>query len=641
MRFPPDVLEEIRARMPVSAVVGRRIKLKKQGREWVGLSPFNKEKSPSFYVNDQKNFYHDFSSGKHGDIFTFLMETEGLSFPEAVERLAQDAGVRLPEKSDAPEDREIREKRAGAIEALEMTARWYEERLAAPVGREARAYLEKRGLSAETLSTFRMGYAPGGRTALKEYLVQQGVSPAIGVEAGLLIAPDDGGEAYDRFRDRVMIPIQDGRGRIVGFGGRALQPDAKPKYLNSPETPLFQKSQLLFNAHRAREAAHAEKRLVLVEGYMDAIALWQAGMKPVVAALGTAFNENHVENAWRLAPEPVICFDGDRAGVGAAHRAIDRIMPVLKEGRSFWYAFVPDGQDPDDFVRARGLEAFRQLIQQASPIVDVLWNRELGRWPIDTPERMAGLETRLRQTVAEIKDPNVRRHYEQHFKIRLSSFFWKLERDRWREKAKTGTGQQRITGPAPGLQRRHALERTLLGLLIEHPREAERRAENLGASCALSDDLEAMKFELLRIATDGEAEDADDVCRRVDPAFLEELDLTYGHADDLKGLQRGHRLRERLPILRLDPPPDFIGRLIDLLIAMVQLKRTEEDLALAKDEYARVFDIPSENRFLALVRDREAWADQVRALETPLDEEARALRGFADAGTRISETIAA
>jgi DNA primase len=227
-----------------------------------------------------------------------------------------------------------------------------------------------------------------------------------------------------------MIPIHDLRGRVVGFGGRALDPEAKPKYLNSPETALFRKSELLFNAHRAREAAHKESRLVLVEGYMDAIALWQAGFKPVVAALGTAFNEAHVQNLWKLAPEPVICFDGDRAGLGAAHRAVDRVIPELKEGRSFWFAFLPDGEDPDDFVRRRGLEAFNALVAGARPLSDVLWDREVGRWPVNTPERMAGFEGRIREAVQAVKDRGVQRRYELHFRVRLASFFYRLEREK-------------------------------------------------------------------------------------------------------------------------------------------------------------------------------------------------------------------
>jgi len=348
MRFPPEFLDEIRARLPVSEVVGRRVKLKRQGREWAGLSPFNREKTPSFFVNDQKGFYHDFSSGKHGDIFTFLMETEGLGFPEAVEQLAGMSGVPLPKVS--PEAEAQSRRRATLHETMEAAARFFEASLASGDGAAARDYLDRRGIRHDTRAAFRMGYAPGRRDALKRHLAGQGIDEALQVEAGLLIRPDDGGPTYDRFRDRVMIPIHDARGRIIAFGGRALG-DVQPKYLNSPETSLFHKGATVFNLHRARQPAFEAGDVIVVEGYMDVISLHQAGLKNVVATMGTAFTEEQVQALWRLAPEPVICFDGDAAGIGAAHRAVERILPHLTAGASFNFAFLPEGSTPTSSSR--------------------------------------------------------------------------------------------------------------------------------------------------------------------------------------------------------------------------------------------------------------------------------------------------
>jgi len=383
MKFPDSFLDEIRARLPVSQVVSRRVPLKRAGREWKGLSPFNKEKTPSFTVNDQKGFYHCFSSGKHGDIFGFLMETEGLSFPEAVERLAGDAGVPMP-KPDPQFERVARE-RLGLRDAVEAAALYFEEQLRTAEGRDALAYAQARGLAPATLKEFRIGYAPQSREALKTALLKKGFSEAQLLEAGLLIKPDDGRPSYDRFRERLTIPITDTRGRVIAFGARALDSASEPKYLNSPETKLFDKGSTIFNFARARKGAFDRAEVIVVEGYMDVIALHQAGFDNVVATLGTAFTERQMEQLWVLAPEPIICFDGDKAGEAAAARAIDRMLPTLREGHSFRFAFLPQGSDPDDLVRNEGKGALAAILNGASPLIDVVWQRERQASPIDTP----------------------------------------------------------------------------------------------------------------------------------------------------------------------------------------------------------------------------------------------------------------
>jgi DNA primase len=317
MRFPPSFLEELRARLPVSEVVRTRVQLKKAGREWKGLSPFNPEKTPSFFVNDQKQAWFDFSSGKNGSIFDFVMQTEGVSFPEAVERLASMAGLPLPRVSAEDEKRE--ERRKSLYDVMELAAKFFEENLQARTGARARGYLADRGLSPETIARFRLGYSPAERFALKEALGAKKVPVDDMIEAGLLIAGDDIPVPFDRFRERVMFPIHDFRGRIVGFGGRALG-DKEPKYLNSPETPLFHKGWLLYNGAPARTATQKGAPLVVVEGYMDAIAMAAAGFEGAVAPLGTALTEDQIGLLWRMAEEPILCFDGDKAGTRAAFR---------------------------------------------------------------------------------------------------------------------------------------------------------------------------------------------------------------------------------------------------------------------------------------------------------------------------------
>lgn len=417
MRFSPNFLDEIRARLPVSQVVGRKVALKKAGREYKGLSPFKVEKSPSFTVNDQKGFYHCFASGEHGDIFTFVMKTEGLEFPEAVERLASEAGIAMP----APTERSVEQddQRDRLYKLLEITARFFEEQLKSVAGSEARRYLDKRGLHAETLAAFRIGFAPNSRGALRETLRSQGFSLADMATSGMLIAGDDIPEPYDRFRNRIMFPILDLKGRVIAFGGRALDKDAPAKYLNSPETPLFHKGHVLFNASRARPIAHDKGRIIAVEGYMDVAALHEAGFPEAVAPLGTALTEDQIKLLWRMVPVPILCFDGDTAGQKAAHRAIDTVMPNLKPGMSVAFAFLPDGLDPDDLIRQRGAQAMSDVLAKTLPLIDVLWEREVAAGPLSTPEQRAALEARLRGLAAGILDPLVRAHYERELRDRL------------------------------------------------------------------------------------------------------------------------------------------------------------------------------------------------------------------------------
>ncbi len=420
MRFTPQLLDEIRARLPVSQVVGRKVALKKKGREFSGLSPFKSEKTPSFFVNDQKGFYHCFASGEHGDIFTFLIKTEGVSFPEAVERLAEEAGVPLPAQ-DAPHNPERENQRARLLDLMTASAEFFVAQLFTNAGREARDYLAGRQLSDETLATFGLGYAPNNRGALKAHLKALGYTEHEMVVSGMLIGGDDIPQPYDRFRHRIMFPIHDAKARIVAFGGRALSADQPAKYLNSPETPLFHKGHLLYNAHRARQPAFDTAEIIAVEGYMDAIALAQAGYPQTVAPLGTALTADQINLLWRLAPEPVLCFDGDAAGQKAAHRAIETALPVLKPGHSLRFAFLSDGLDPDDLIRQQGPDAIRAVLDRSKPLAEVLWQREWDAGDWSTPERRAGFEARLRTLVSQITDPGVRTHYGLALRDRLQA----------------------------------------------------------------------------------------------------------------------------------------------------------------------------------------------------------------------------
>ena len=421
MRFTPQFLEELRARLPVSEVVGKRVKLKRAGREWKGLSPFQQEKTPSFTVNDQKQFYHDFSTGRHGNIFDFLMETEGVSFVEAVERCASMAGLPLP--AATPDAARHKQRRKTLHDVMELAAKFFADTLASRAGAKARGYLADRSLAPQTQLQFRLGYAPAERFALKEHLGAQGVPVDDMVECGLLIGGEDIPVPYDRFRDRVMFPITDLRGRVIAFGGRALEKDVPAKYLNSPETSLFHKGGNLYNGATARKAAYDGAPVVVVEGYVDVIAMVGAGYPAAVAPLGTALTEDQLALLWKMTDEPILCFDGDRAGQKAAWRAADLALPHLRPGKSLRFAMLPEGQDPDDLARIGGRGAIEEVIGSARGLAEVIWSREIEGGSFATPERRAALEARIGDLTGGIRDEVVRRYYRQDLAERLRLAF--------------------------------------------------------------------------------------------------------------------------------------------------------------------------------------------------------------------------
>lgn len=522
MRFPPSFIDEIKQRLPVSAVVGKRVRLQKSGREWKGLSPFNSEKTPSFFVNDQKQAWFDFSSGKNGNIFTFLMETEGLSFPEAVERLAGEAGLQVPQMTREAEERE--EKRASLYEVIEMAARFFEEQLRAAVGSKARAYLAGRDLQQDTQRAFRLGYSPNEKFALRDYLAGKGIAKEAMIEAGLLVHGDDIAVPYDRFRDRVMFPISDSRGRPIAFGGRAMEKDVQAKYLNSPDTPLFHKGFVLYNHHIARKAAHERGTVIAVEGYVDVIAMSRAGFPNAVAPLGTALTADQLGLLWRMGDEPILCFDGDKAGRRAAYRAIDNALPLLQPGKSLRFALLPEGQDPDDLLRANGPGAVEAVVGAARPLADLLWAREIEAQPLDTPERKAAFERRVREALSTIADESVRRHYRADMDERLAGLFaqrreqrpargggFRNDRpfDRQGGGFRGGLGRPiAVPRASPGLAG-HALfaqrpaatprEALILAILAHHPSLLERRIEELADLHLTGRDAERFRRGLIDV----------------------------------------------------------------------------------------------------------------------------------------------
>ena len=429
MSLPPGFLDELRTRTSLAHVVGRKVlwdnRKSNQGKGdlWAPC-PFHQEKTASFHVDDRKGYYYCFGCHAKGDAIAFVRETENVSFIEAVEILAAEAGMEVPQRD--PQAQQKADRRGQLAEIMEQATRHFRMQLGAAAGAEARRYLADRGLSEEAQARWEIGFAPPGWEGLRTALTARGVAVEDLLACGLVKASDKGRAPYDVFRNRILFPIRDGRGRCIAFGGRAMDPSDNAKYLNSPETELFDKSRNLFNLQRAREATGKGAPLIVAEGYMDVIALSEAGFGGAVAPLGTAVTEPQLQLMWRVAPEPVIALDGDNAGLRAAYRLVDLALPLLEAGRGLRFAIMPQGQDPDDLIRAKGSEAVQAVLDEALPMVRLLWRRETEGRSFDSPERRASLDKALRARIAAIRDPSLRHHYGEAIK----ALRWELFRQR-------------------------------------------------------------------------------------------------------------------------------------------------------------------------------------------------------------------
>lgn len=409
-------IDELRSRISVADVVGEKVKLTRKGREYLGLCPFHHEKTPSFTVNEAKGFYHCFGCGAHGDIVKFEMEANNLPFMDALEKLSHKAGIPMPRFSKE-HDAET-QKRQSLYDVMELAAAFYEKNLYLPVGAQGLEYFYHRGLTNEIIKKFRLGYAPSNN-GLKAYLNAKGVNEHDMIELGLLAVPEDKNRApHDFFRERVIIPIRDKRGRVVAFGGRIMG-DGQPKYLNSPETPIFNKRKTLYNLNFARDYGFAARQFIICEGYMDVIALDKYGFGYAAAPMGTALTEDQIIEAWKVVNEPILCFDGDNAGIKAALRSVDRALPILKAGYSLKFMFLPDKQDPDEFLQAKGAEAFKNLMENTTPLMQLLWDKNLNNQPSSTPEQKALIEKNIMEEVSKIQDEKVRAYYVQEMQKRI------------------------------------------------------------------------------------------------------------------------------------------------------------------------------------------------------------------------------
>ena len=595
MAFPPQFLDELRARISVSEVIAPKVRLVRRGRESTGLCPFHNEKTPSFTANDDKGFYHCFGCGAHGDIISFTMETEGLNFPEAVEKLAGMAGLAVPQET--PRERERTKERATLQQVMEQGCAWFEAQLAQPGGREALDYLRGRGFTDRTIGQFRLGYAPDGRGRLAQALEGRGVTQEQLIEGGLVKQAEGGGAPRDYFFNRVMFPITDRRGQVIAFGGRILG-EGQPKYLNSPETALFHKGRVLYNWAQAREGAHAVGTVIVVEGYTDVIALTQAGLSHAVAPLGTALTEEQMLALWRMVDEPVLCFDGDNAGQRAAFRAAERALPLLQPGKSLRFVTLPAGEDPDSVIRARSRDGFEALLAKARPLVDVIWTLEASTGRYETPEQRAALERKLNEHVSKIADRGVQYHYQQRIREHLRTLFRRDEGARGRYRP-AGSPERRAPpanlGPRGDLAAlRERQERVLLSIIINHNELVHSVAEELADITLTNTELDSILREILNVA--GDQPD-------LDSAALQRHLNHSGYQKPLAAVLNAKIYRQAL-FAAPEASADDAARALSDIIASHRSHRLDTDRAAAKRELAD--DMTSENseRLLEIVREQ-------------------------------------
>ena len=488
MSLPPGFLEELRARISVSQVVGRKVSwdMKKsnqsKGDMWAPC-PFHQEKTASFHVDDRKGFYYCFGCHAKGDAISFVKETENVNFIEAVEILAKEAGLQMPQQD--PLAKEKSSYRDELFKIMELSVRFYQRSLSSAKGERAREYIKSRQLTSKIIDDFELGFAANNRTDLFDYLSDKNIPEQHIIDTGMCLRPDDGGTVYDRFRDRIMYPIRDSRGRCIAFGGRAMSKNARAKYLNSPETKLFDKGRSLYNFSTARAALNSQSSLIVAEGYMDVIALSQANFKASVAPLGTAITKDQLTLIWRISPEPVIALDGDRAGIGAAYRLVDVALPLIETGKTIKFALMPEGYDPDDLIKERGRDAMQNFVDQSISLADLLWRRETDGFSFNNPEARADLDKRLDLALSNIRDRQLKYHYQQHFKDLKWDAFTKKSGKKSSAIQDNTSARTAVKGSfIANSDKKNFIslkEKVILAILVKYPNLIERNKEKLMA----------------------------------------------------------------------------------------------------------------------------------------------------------------
>ncbi|MDF1719727.1 MAG: DNA primase [Minwuia sp.] len=598
MAFPKSFLDEIRNRINMVELVGRRVALKKRGRDHWGCCPFHGEKTASFKVSEDRDDYHCFGCGAHGSAFDFVMHVEGLSFPEAAERLAEAAGLEVPKL--APESREKADHVSRLAEANEAAAKWFQAQLRSSQGAEAREYLQQRGLGEKAVEEFRLGYAPDRNDGLKTALLDRGFTDQELVESGLLGQPDDGRGSYDRFRNRLMFPIGDRRNRVIAFGGRALG-EVRAKYLNSPESPLFDKGRTLYNHAMAREAGRAAGTVIVVEGYMDVIALAEAGFRHTVAPLGTAVTEDQIDLLWQMTSEPVLCLDGDAAGLRAARRAAERALPKLKPGKSLQFALLAEGMDPDDLVRGSGGEALSGLLSSTTPMTAMLWQALLEGRDIDTPERRAALERDIDRMIFSIEDEIVQRHYRDDLKGRMRDLLRPAPRQNaggqggwkpnWNGKRQPAEDVSRLKASLaiPPFRSR---EEAIIGALLKWPSLVEQFEQQLDDLEMRSADLDACLMAIRDALYTAPGLDSEALARHLSRSGFEQV-VTRMSAPSAARLDWAS---ER------NPPADAVQQHFDATLLRYRIEVLQTDYEEAASEARREVTAEAIERMAALRR---------------------------------------
>jgi len=584
-------LDELRSRISIADVVGAKVKLVRKGKEYTGLCPFHNEKTPSFTVNEAKGFYHCFGCGAHGDIIKFEMEANGLPFMDAVTKLANKTGLKVPQL--AHENQENAQKRSSWYEIMELAAAYFEKNLRLSGGHNAMDYLAARGFDENIIKKFRLGYAPDNN-GLRAWLASRNVRESDMVELGLAVVSEKNGKIYDFFRNRVIIPIMDKQNRVIAFGGRVMG-DGQPKYLNSPDTPVFNKRRVLYNLNFARDKAFEARKIVVCEGYMDVIAQAKYGFDYAVAPLGTALTEEQITEAWKICPEPTLCFDGDSAGIRAAMRSIDRALPILKAGYSLQYVFLPDKMDPDEFLKAKGAEEYAKMLSETVPLADLLWRKNEESQPADTPEQKALFEKNILEEVAKIADEKVRGYYLQDIKRRL------YEKFRPRVAPVRGTGTRRENMPLAKTGKHQPVKVTLdergakfiAAAMFCHPELIGEYEEKIGMFEIRNEELRGLLESLFAVYHEDEHPDGAGIYEKLKNSKYQK------YLDDLWEVRMIRQQDFYLPKLRAE---------IDNIIVEMQLLQLENDIkeCLREIETSESFPEETYERYEMLKKERQA-----------------------------------